>query len=213
MMQAIRNIIRRGKREELVVSLIDYTHSALLGGSRFAGGLKAMGLEYVDILLLGFYPNKPRAGIMDWALGLKEKGMVHYLALSSHQRKVFPRLAKEGEFDLFHLRYNAVHRGAEKDVFPLLPPENKPGIVGYTATRWGQLLKESKMPPGEPPLSASDCYRFVLQNSSVDVCMTGARSLEMMRENLQMLGMPPLGPEEMKRIRKIGDHIYGKPSD
>jgi aryl-alcohol dehydrogenase-like predicted oxidoreductase len=211
MIRAICNITAKGKREELVLSLYDYTHSPVLGQSHFRRGLKTMGLEYADVLLLGFYPRKPRKGIMKWALELKEQGLVRHLALSSHQRTVFPRLVNEGEFDLFHLRYNPVHRGAEKDVFPLLPAENKPGIVSYTATRWGQLLKENKMPPGEKPLSANECYRFVLQNPSVDVVMTGARSLEMMRENLQTLEMPALSPEQMERIRKIGDHLYCKP--
>jgi len=67
------------------------------------------------------------------------------------------------------------------------------------------------MPSGEKPLTAKDCYRFVLSNPAVDVCMTGARTLEMMRENLETLDSGPLSPEEMERIRRIGDHVYGKP--
>ena len=69
------------------------------------------------------------------------------------------------------------------------------------------------MPDGEKPLTAQDCYRFVLSNPAVDVCMTGARSLEMMRENLQTLDSDPLTEEEMGRIRRIGDHMYGKPRE
>jgi aryl-alcohol dehydrogenase-like predicted oxidoreductase len=41
--------------------------------------------------------------------------------------------------------------------------------------------------------------------------MTGARTREMMTENLKTLKMEPLSDEEMQRIRKIGDYIYGKP--
>ena len=84
-------------------------------------------------------------------------------------------------------------------------------MISYTATRWGQLLKEGKMPPGEKPLSSTDCYRFVLSNPAVDICMTGARTLEMMRENLKTLDAGPLSDEEMARVRRIGDHVYGKP--
>jgi aryl-alcohol dehydrogenase-like predicted oxidoreductase len=109
------------------------------------------------------------------------------------------------------VRYNAVNRGAESDVFPYCRGENRPGIISFTATRWGQLLNEKKMPPGEKPLTAGDCYRFVLSHPAVDICMTGARSLEMMRENLGVLDSGPLTPEEMERIRRIGDHLYGKP--
>lgn len=213
MVTAIRNLCNKGKRDELIVCLADFTHNRPLGHARFMGGLKQLGLDRVDVLLLAHYMRKPRKGMVDWIMDLKERGLVRSVAVSSHNRSLFPLLAREDIFDIFQLRYNAVNSGAEKDVFPLLPADNKPGIVAYTATRWGQLLKQSKMPPGESPLTASDCYRFVLSNPSVDICLTGTKSLEMMRENLCALELGPLNPEEMQRIRRIGDYIYGKPRD
>jgi predicted aldo/keto reductase-like oxidoreductase len=59
--------------------------------------------------------------------------------------------------------------------------------------------------------AAQDCYRFVLSNPAVDICMTGARTRGMMLENLETLESGPLSTEEMERIRRIGDHVYGKP--
>jgi aryl-alcohol dehydrogenase-like predicted oxidoreductase len=41
--------------------------------------------------------------------------------------------------------------------------------------------------------------------------MTGARNPAMLRENLTTLQKGPLTEDEMRRIRKIGDHIYGRP--
>jgi aryl-alcohol dehydrogenase-like predicted oxidoreductase len=193
--------------------MYDYTHSSLIGQGHFMKGIRKMGLDYVDELLLGYYTRLPRKSVMNWALRLKEKGLVRYLGVSSHQRKVFNEFTREGLIDVYHVRYNAVNSGAEKDVFPHLPKENKPGIVAYTATRWGQLLKEKKMPAGEKPLTAPECYRFVLSHPSVDLCMTGARSLAMMRENLETLNLGPLTVNEMDRIRRIGDFIYGKKRD
>jgi aryl-alcohol dehydrogenase-like predicted oxidoreductase len=210
MIQAVRNITRQGNRDRLVVCMMEYTHSNLIGRSHFFKGLKKLGLEYVDVLMLGYHPRKPPNYLMNLAMELKEKGAVRHLALSGHNRKLFPKLV-ESPIDIFQVRYNAVNSGAEKDVFPFCGGANRPGIVSFTATRWGQLLKENKMPPGENPLSAVDCYRFVLSNPAVDVCMTGTRSLEMMRENLKILNSGPLSGEEMARIRRIGDHLYGKP--
>ena len=210
MVTAIRNISAKGKREELVVSMSEYTHNRPMGHPNFLRGLKKLGLDYVDVLFLGYYIRKPRQSLINWAMELKEKGLIRHIGVSSHNRSLFPRLAREGEIDVFHVRYNAANNGAEKDVFPHLPAEDNPGIVVFTATRWGQLMKESKMPSGEPPLKASDCYRYVLSNPSVDVCLTGTRSLEMMRENLKTLELGPLSEEEMQRIRMIGDHVYGK---
>ena len=42
-------------------------------------------------------------------------------------------------------------------------------MIAYTATRWGDLLDPSKMPAGETTPSACDCYRFVLNQSAVDL--------------------------------------------
>jgi aryl-alcohol dehydrogenase-like predicted oxidoreductase len=140
---------------------------------------------------------------------MKRKGMFRFLAVSSHNRRLFPELAKENLFDVFHIRYSAAHRGAESDSFPYLQGENGAGVVSYTATRWGQLLEEKRMPPGEPPPSASDCYRFVLSHPAVDICMTGPRNLEQMREALRTLDRGPMSEDELVRMRKIGDYIRG----
>jgi len=210
MAHAIHEITKQGNRDKLVVCLMEYTHSYLLGLRHFHKGLKMLGLDYVEVLMLGYHPRKPRKQVMDLALNLKEKGLVKHVALSGHKRSLFPTLL-ESPIDIFQVRYNAANTGAEQDVFPHVGGENRPGIISFTATRWGQLLKEGKMPPGEKPLTARECYRFVLSHPAVDVCMTGARNLMMMQENLETLDAGPLSPEEMERVRRIGDHVYGKP--
>jgi len=60
MATAIRNITASGQREKLVVSMMEYTHSYLIGMGHFYRGLKKAGLEYVDVLTLGYYPRRPR---------------------------------------------------------------------------------------------------------------------------------------------------------
>ncbi len=211
MTEAIKNITNKGQRDQLVICMMEYTHSGLIGKSHFYKGLKKLGLDHVDVFMLGYHPRKPRNQVMDLALHLKEKGAVNHLALSGHNRKLFPKLMDDQIIDIFQVRYNAANSGAEKDVFPYVGGTDRPGIISFTATRWGQLLKESKMPSGEKPLTAKECYRFVLSNPAVDVCMTGARTHKMMMENLETLESGPLTPEEMERIRHIGDHVYGKP--
>jgi hypothetical protein len=37
------------------------------------------------------------------------------------------------------------------------------------------------------------------------------RTVDDTRENLRALDRGPLGTDEMARIRRIGDHLYGKP--
>ncbi|MCP4020976.1 MAG: aldo/keto reductase, partial [Desulfobacteraceae bacterium] len=76
------------------------------------------------------------------------------------------------------------------------------------ATRWGNLLKAKHMPENEQPLQASDCYRFVLSNPDVDVCLCGPRDDSQMHQALFALDLGPLMADEMQRVKNIGDHVY-----
>jgi len=207
--KALKNMIASGKREQLAISFLDYYHNGFLTERSVRRGLRLIGTDYVDVLLLGWY-NKGSGRWVERALKLKELGLVRAIGITSHKRSVFPELAREGVFDVFHLRYNAANSGAEQDIFPHLDPESKPGIISFTATRWGQLIDQKKMPEGMDAPSASDCYRFVLSNPNVDVCMSGVRNMEQFHENLIALEKGPLSDEEMARMRKIGDFVYGR---
>lgn len=210
MRKAIKNIVHKGKRNDLIVSMFSYAHNNFLTEKFFVKGIKSLGIAYADVLLLGYYPKRPPQKIIDGALRLKESGIVRFIGISGHNRAVFPELIKEGVFDILHVRYNASNRGAEKDVFPFLDQSNLPGLISFTATKWKQLLNEKKMPDGERAPSASDCYRFVLSNPAVDICMMGAKNLEQMRGNLSVLDSGPLSEEEIARIVKVGDYVYQK---
>ncbi len=63
--------------------------------------------------------------------------------------------------------------------------------------------------PGERPPTAPECYRFVLSNPSVDVCMMGAKDHEETRENLNGLDTSPMTEEGLVRMRRIGDYVHG----
>lgn len=212
MAQAIRNLCGRGQRDNLVIVIQSYSRSPYLMEFFYKRALKSLGLPAADVLLLGWYNRRPSARLLAQALALKEKGRCRFLGLSGHNRKLFPDLAREGIFDVFHVRYNAAHRGAEAEVFPALgdfPPAARPGLVTYTATRWGQLLRQKHMPPGEPAPTAADCYHFVLSHPAVDVCMTGPKNLSQMREGLSALDRGPMTEAELIHMHRVGDYLKG----
>ena len=107
------------------------------------------------------------------------------------------------------LRYNPVHRGAETDAFPHVPTEGpKPTIATYTSTRWGHLLDPEKMPEGDSPVSAKDCYRYALSHPAVDMVIAGPGSEAQMDEAISALEAGPLADDERERIERIGAHLY-----
>ena len=114
------------------------------------------------------------------------------------------------EFDVIHFRYNAVHTGAESDIFPYIPGQKRPGMVAYTATSWRQLMDPRKVPKSEKVPTAGDCYRFVLTRPEVDVCMTGPANSAQMAHALEALRQGPMSETELAWMRRVGAAIHGK---
>lgn len=200
--------VARGKRDDLVIAVHTTARSPQGLSRAVEKSLRQLGLDTFEVLLLGWHNREPSARLMDRALELKSRGRFRFLALSGHKRGLFPELEKNKDIDIFHVRYNAAHRGAEREVFDLLPEQDGPGVVSFTNTRWGSLLKPANMPPGEPAPSAADCYRFVLAHPRVHVAVCGPNSMEQLREDLQALDLGPMSRDEMDRMRRIGDHVY-----
>ena len=200
--QAIRNL--SPQRDRLVLVIQSYSRIAALVGPSLERALREVKLDYADILLLGFW-NKPVAErIFEGARKLKDRGLVRFLALSSHDRPLLGRLVADRTFDVLHFRYNAIHPGAEFDIFPHIPAQDRPGMVAYTATSWKQLLNSRKLAAGEKVPAAADCYRFVLSRPEVDVCMTGPSNAAQMEEALRALDQGPMSEAELAWMRRIG---------
>ena len=208
---ALRNLCRT-RRDELVVIFQTFDRSGFLMRRMHEKGLRAIGTDYADILILGWVGREPAGPWLETAIRLKEEGKVRFLGLSSHRQLLLGEMVadRQSPFDVFMVRYNAVHPGAEQFVFPHLPGEKPPGIMAYTATCWGQLLQVRRMPPGEEPLSAADCYRFALSSPHVDLCMMGPRSAAELEEGLEALEKGTLSKEEMGWVRWIGGHVHGQ---
>ena len=211
MRDALRNLVR-SQRDRVVIAFQTYNKDGLFMRHFHEKGLRRLGVDHVDLLLLSWMRGIPRGRMLDTALKLKEEGKVRYLGISTHNRPLAGRIAADPDspIDAVMIRYNAAHVGAEQDLFPHIPESNAPGIIAFTATRWGQLVNPKKMPPGEEPLTAADCYRFALSNLHVDVCMTGPKTADELEGGMKALDLGPLSGEEMERVRRIGKYVYGK---
>lgn len=211
MAQALRHLGSKD-RDGIIVALQSYDHLGWFMARGVEKGLKALGIDCADVLILGWYNRFPGRRVLDAARSLQERGLVRFLAMSGHNRKLFGEVAGRAEspIDVFMVRYSAAHRGAEEEIFPHLPESGPPGVTTYTATRWGKLLDPGKMPPGEDPLSAAECYRFVLSQPRVDLCMMGPRSLEEFEAGVSALEGGPVTAEERERIVRIGDFVRGR---
>ena len=172
--------------------------------------LRQFSTEYIDtFMFLGVMKEKefpPK--VLEELVRFKEEGKVKSIGISCHNRAFLGKLAAEGTLDVLMLRYNAAHRGAERDVFPYLEAHNT-GIVSYTATRWTELMRRPKnWPKGGLIPDAGMAYRFVLSNPHVHVCLTAPTNEKQLRENLAALRRGPLNEEEMHFMRQFGAAVY-----
>jgi hypothetical protein len=110
--------------------------------------------------------------------------LIRNIAISRHHRPLVSSLSADPGIGIVHVRYNALHPGAERAVFPLLAGNgNRRGLVAFTATSWRQLLDPKRVPPGP----ANEAY--------------GA-------EALRAVELGPMSPEELAGMRRVGDYIH-----
>ncbi len=171
--------------------------------------LRVLGTDYLDVLHL-FWLGTTSAltkGTIAAMQELKASGKVRAFGVTIHDRERAGRLAADSPIDLFMIRYNAAHPGAERDIFPHLE-KRKPAVVAYTATAWRKLLKKPRAWDGAP-MTAGDCYRFCLSNPNVDVTVTGPANRAQLEENLAALEKGPLTRDEDAWMRRFGEAVHG----
>ncbi len=202
------------RRDEfvLVTGAYNYLWKAQDVRKTFEKRLRQFRTDYIDVFLfMGVMkPAQFTARVHEDLVKLKEEGKVRAVGLSCHDRAFLGKLAEAGDVNALMLRYNAAHRGAERDIFPHLAAHN-PGVISYTATRWTYLLRRPKGRPKNSRVpSAGECYRFVLSNPNVHVVLTAPRNERELRENIAAVRRGPLGEEDMKFMREFGDAVYNQ---
>lgn len=204
----IRQLIADGHRDALrIVSVVSIPFGFMVRRT-VRRTLNLLGTDHVDVLLLGWVRYHWYVTGNTWSMmrQLKTEGIARSLGISCHDRPLARDLATELDLDVLMLRYNAAHRGAEREVFDQLPeaPTERAGVIAYTSTRWGGLLK----PAGDlGPMSAGECYRFSLGHAKVDTVLCGARTFAELVENASAIAEGPLPPERLVEVKKFGDVI------
>ena len=140
----IRHVIQR-QRENHVVSLLGWGYFGWQVRRSVEKALRKLDTDYLDVFKLGWLGRTSvySEGVINTLLELKREQKILSIGTSIHDRKKAGKLALDSAIDLFMIRYNAKHTGAEQDIFPCLA-ERKPAVVAYTALAWGQLIRPIK---------------------------------------------------------------------
>jgi aryl-alcohol dehydrogenase-like predicted oxidoreductase len=207
--EGVRRLVRAGHRDELVIvsmAGLPFGWSVRRAWEKHA---RALGVETIDVFLLGWIQGRWYLTGRTWPAmqRLKDEGKVRAIGYSTHKRRLATSLAREFEPDVLMIRYNAAHRGAETDIFDELG-DDRPGIVSYTATRWGMLLQPVPQAGFEKGMTGPECYRFVLGHPAVDLALCAARSGAELDENVAGVREGPLTAERLEEVRRFGDAVH-----
>ncbi len=210
---AIANLGSR--RRDVIVSVQFEARTAREAARELRHLLQELHTEYLDVL--SFYYVEEQAeweqiigpgGALEFCRQAQRDGQVRLLGLTSHQRPLAAEAARSGFIDLLMIRYNASHRGAEQEVFPVTDSHGVPVVV-YTCLRWGALLRKTPEDPAGfivPPAPA--WYRFVLQNPSVTVALMAPDNRVELEKDLTILQTPgSLAAAEYDRLAAHGQRV------
>jgi predicted aldo/keto reductase-like oxidoreductase len=177
--------------------------------------LEYLGSDYVDIVTY-YYVEGPEewariveaGGAHQAMVRARDAGKVRMMGVTTHQRTLAVEMAQSGFLDMLMIRYNAAHRGAERDVFPITDRLRIP-VVTFTTIRWGALLKPTpEDPPAFTPPTAPDWYRFVLMCPSVAVALMAPHDRSELDANLEILRRwEPLSDSQYIALSAHGERV------
>jgi predicted aldo/keto reductase-like oxidoreductase len=185
---------RRIERDSVVVAMQLAARDASSAAREIEAAFRLLGTDRLDVVTFYYVEEACEweeiagpAGAFETLEALRSQGHVRLIGLTTHQRKLGAKWAAGGNLDLLMIRYNAAHRGAERDVFPATDRLGIPVVV-FTAERWGALARGTPdNPEGFQPPRAAEWYRFALANPSVSVVLAAPNGRAELEEDLKLL--------------------------
>ena len=199
------------EREKVVVCIQLAARSAKQAADELRCVLAALRTDYVDVATFYYVEHADEwkaiiapGGALEYCRAAKADGLIRRIGLTSHQRPLAAEMAASGLVDVLMIRYNAAHRGAERDIFGVTRARSIP-VVAYTALRWRALLRPTRDdPPGFELPRAAAWYRFVLQSESVAVVLAAPNDRAELLEDLEVL--EATGPLASAEYEQLADH-------
>ncbi|MGH9340413.1 MAG: aldo/keto reductase [Acidobacteriota bacterium] len=203
------------ERDRVVVAYQFSAASARAAERELSQALKSLGTDRIDVLTF-YYVESPSewqeitgpGGALEYLKVARKEGKVRLFGLTTHQRKLAAEWAQSGLLDLLMVRYNAAHRGAETEVFPVTRKNGIP-VVAFTCLRWKALLKSTSADPeGWTAPAAREWYRFVLANPDVSVALMAPHGRAELEDNLALLeNWRSPEPELLQALREHGERV------
>lgn len=177
--------------------------------------LTECGTDYFDVVTYYYVEHRDEweqihapGGAAETLEVARQGGVVRSIGVTTHQRPLAAEMARSGRLDMLMVRYNAAHRGVEREVFPVCRELGLP-VVTYTGLRWGALLRPTpEDPPDFEPPGAAEWYRFVLAHPDVTVGLMAPNDRSELEEDLSLLEeWRGFDPQRYAELAAHGDRV------
>jgi len=185
---------QRIERERVVVAMQLQSRDAPSALRELDESFRRLGTSRIDVVTFYYVEEEQEwqqitgpGGACEAMEQARRKGQVRLIGLTTHQRALAAKWVETRKLDLLMIRYNAAHRGAEEDVFPVTDRLRLP-VVAYTAQRWGALAERTPDDPRDfTPPEALEWYRFGLAHPSISVVLMAPFNRRELEEDLALL--------------------------
>jgi hypothetical protein len=133
---------------------------------------------------------------------LVREGLIRAAGFSTHDRALAEATIGKRPWDVVMVRHSAAHPGAEDRLFRHAA-EHGVGVLGFSATSYGRLLRRVEGSPAVLP-TAAECYRYTLSQRGVSACVSAPRGGRELVANLEVLGQPRLDEGRLEELRAQG---------
>jgi len=196
-------------RDQVVVAAVSYVAQPDFAAGPICELIEDVrGMERADITIAGgCYARDVDRRVPGLALASEIHGARAHGA-TFHDRKAAARALTDERLQLVFARFNAVHRGARRDIFPKVTPETRPLFLFTTAhgvrSREALGLPDSNWLPRH-----TDHYKYALADDRVAGILCAPRKLSEFEDLKQMVAEAPLSQPQLKYIDVLGDLASG----
>ncbi len=191
------------RRDNLVVTTGSYEADPRSIERDVNRALARLDVDALGVMLLFWV--RSRARLTDEAFAtlerLKERGKVKAIGFSTHLRDVALEAIVARPWDVIMVRHSAAHPGAERALLPAAAARGV-GVIAFSALLYGRMLAED--------VTAADCYRYVVSQPGVSVCLSAPRRFRELSDDLEVLRRPPLDAAEVARLRAHGARVHAQ---
>lgn len=175
------------------------------------GGLKRLGLDYVDILFLPFTAKResvffePLLRMME---NFKKQGKTRFIGTTTHSfcDEAVRAAADTGIYDMVLTSYNFRTEKIQEMIDAIAYAANAGvGIIGMKSQAGGFWDKERKQ-----PINSQATIKWVLQNENVTTVLSGMSTVEQLKQNIALMADLKLTEQEKSDLKLTSaDRIPG----